>query len=390
MKQNAVKTLSLIIILLLTEAFSLNANTELKIKTNQIDFISYASANINTVATEHKVENANEKADTNKISSELIPSESLNYSVNEFMIANSQRYLIDGSTALRATKLKPLEASVLGACLVGIFYVQHEMQQNTIWKRVGKFHVLEDAKYSFYQDKLGHFYGTYMPSYVFGEALMESGFSWDMGTILGSAMGLMYTGYVEVLDGMSQDFGFSPSDFYADIAGASFYLAQHYFPVLQNFSPKFMYVNPVWHGQASRKPHETFIDDYSSQVLFISINVHNLLPENLKKYWPEWIDLSFGRAVYSLADPYVAGYKSDFDGIKRDNVEPYSYGNVRYIIALDYNLTKIIPDSWGFLNWFRQSLNYFKLPSPAIEFGKSSTKFYLLYPFQFNLGSLRF
>ena len=206
---------------------------------------------------------------------------------NEFYYANNKRYTILGSRPNLTTKIKPIPAVILGSVFAGIFIVQHEMQQNTIWKDVGPFNIQEDGQWTYYLDKGGHFYGSYMPSYLMSEILMTSGFSWDLSTILGSVFGLCYTGYVEVLDGYSKGFGFSPSDFYADILGSSFFLAQHYIPVLQNFTPKFQYVKPSWIGEKNRRPSETFIDDYSAQTFWMGVNVHNLLPKSINKYWPK-------------------------------------------------------------------------------------------------------
>lgn len=307
---------------------------------------------------------------------------------SEFMYANNRRFTIDGSLPFEDTHIKPLTAGIIGGIYTGIFIVQHEMQQNTIWKKTGPFNVAEDAQYTMYLDKAGHFFGTYLPSYIFSEALMASGLSYDAATVWGAGLGLAYTGYVEILDGYSVGFGFSPSDFYADVAGAGFFVAQHYIPYLQNFSPKFMYVKPSWHGEINRVEAESFIDDYSSQAFFMSINVYNMLPEKWKKYWVPWLELSVGYAVYSLCTPNATC--SNCDPRVSEPVGRDAWGNKKIIISLDYNLSKILPDGPPWWNWLRQSLNMFKLPSPSLEIGTHKTQFRLLYPFQFELGNVKF
>jgi len=175
-----------------------------------------------------------------------------------------------------------------------------------------------------------------------------------------------------------------PSDFYTDIAGAVFFLGQNYIPYLQNFTPKFMYIPANWHGDDKRIPNDMFIDDYSSQTFWLSINVHNMLPETFKSYWPSWLQLSVGYAARNLIAPYEAEQRGiEYDPNKWEVKNRDVWGSPRYIIALDYDLVKILPSDGKFWNWLRQSLNYFKLPSPAIEFSKSRTRFYLLYPFSF-------
>lgn len=294
----------------------------------------------------------------------------------KFKYGDVPRYTITGELPNLKNDVKLLPAIILGTTYTGIFIVQHKLQQNTIWKKVGDFHIAEDIDWFLYQDKFGHVYGGYTIAYLFGESLLTTGFNWETSTLIGGAMGLLYSTYVEVLDGFSVDFGFSPSDFYSDLIGAGFYVAQYYVPFLQNFTPKFMYVNPHWLNEKKRANAESFIDDYSSQTFWLSINVYNLLPESWKKYWIPWLDISVGYAAYGLCNPTT--------GITCDNysekINDAVYGNRRIIIALDWNLPKLLPDDGAFWNWFKQGLNFFKLPSPAIEIG-NKVKFYILYPF---------
>ncbi|MFH1052347.1 MAG: hypothetical protein V1779_15610, partial [bacterium] len=220
-------------------------------------------------------------------------------------------------------------------------------------------------------------------SYLLSETLMECGLSYDAATVWGAALGLSYSSYVEVLDGFGENWGFSPSDFYADVVGAAFFVGQHYFPVLQNLTPKFMYFPADWHGDEPRMPHEMFIDDYSSQAFWLSVNVHNLLPEKMKNYWPSWLQLSFGYTVRNIYDVFHYPELKEKYRTITDVKKEFVWGSPRYIIALDYDFVKILPDGTGFWNWLRQSLMYFKLPSPAIEFSSSKTRYYLVYPFKF-------
>ena len=75
----------------------------------------------------------------------------------------------------------------------------------------------------------------------FREVLVASGFGWNAANNWGAALGTAYSTYVEILDGFGESWGFSPSDWYADIAGCLFFAAQNFFPSLQNFTPKFQH-----------------------------------------------------------------------------------------------------------------------------------------------------
>ncbi len=309
-------------------------------------------------------------------------SDSLRYiPLENFLYGDTPRYIIMGGTPLVETKIKPLNLAIFTGALAGLFVLQHELQMNTIWKEHAEFTIAEDARYDIYIDKAGHFYGAHTASYFFREALVSSGFGWEASNNLGAGLGLAYSTYIEILDGYGKNWGFSPSDWYADVLGSVFFAAQNYFPVLQNFTPKFMYFPAEWTGNKSRIPHEIFMDDYASQVFFMSINVHNLLPKKWKKYYPDWLELSIGYAVRNILDqnsPAGRGVEPCSECI---SLEPGNWGSPRLIISLDYNMVKLLPDGSNTWNWFKQSLNLLKFPAPALEIGKV-TRFYLIFPFK--------
>lgn len=319
------------------------------------------------------------------VENSLILNDSIHVPQTEFYYADNPRCTISGELPYNSTKIKPISALALGGVYGTVFVLQHIGQMNTIWKDQTDFKIVEDGDYALYADKVGHFYGCYLMSYIWGESLMWAGVSKNTSTWLGALLGLGYSGYVEILDGYGANWGFSPSDLYADIFGASFYVAQNYFPVLQNFTPKFCYYPSPWFGQIHRRPSEIFVDDYSSHTLWLSINVHNLLPDNLKKYWFPWMQLSVGYAARNLTLPDLAEKGKTYDYVSNT-----VYGDPKYLLSLDVDLVKLLPDGCAFWNWIRQGLNYIKLPTPTLEFSKSGTRFYLLYPFPINIGSLKF
>lgn len=304
-----------------------------------------------------------------------------------YSIADKPLFTLSGRPINDTTKIKPIPMAIFIGVYSGVFVLQHIGQMNTIWKNRGSFHITEDGKYAMYIDKAGHFYGTFLPSYVLSQTLIECGFSYNWAVALGGVLGLGYTTYVEILDGFAKDWGFCPSDFYADVGGALFFYLYSYVPFFQNLTPKFMYFPPRWFNANSRKPSTMFIDDYSAHTFWLSINVYNLLPKSWKAFYPRWLDLSIGVAVRNLCDPLNPS--NNCNPQISEPVYSFVWGNRKLIIALDYDLVKLLPDGGPFWNWLKQSLNYFKLPSPALEIGHP-TRFYLLYPFPINLGSIKF
>jgi len=304
---------------------------------------------------------------------------------NDYLFNGHKRFTPSGVNPYLETKVNTKDILIYGGGLGVLFMAQHIYQIKENWKDKASFKFQEDGVYSLWSDKATHFFNTYFPSYMFSEGLIAMGFSKNDAVLTGSIMGFAYQTYVEVLDGYGANYGFSPSDYAADFVGATFYFLQNRYGLAEYVTPKFAYIPASWHGEKLRVPNTNFIDDYSSQTTYLSFNIHAILPKSIGNYWPEWLELTVGYAARNL---YVQGIV-DENGQLIPNNAPVStyqrdgvYGNPVLIIGLDYNLVKLLPDGGAGWNWFKQTLNFLKLPSPAIEFGEK-TRFRLLYPFTF-------
>lgn len=287
----------------------------------------------------------------------------------DFTYAGQRRYILGGGLPNVTTDIRWLNAGIVGGTYIGGIVGLHIHQRNAWWKdERGPFHFQDDWEFALQVDKVGHFYGGYTLSYYMTEALLASGFGIDAAHHWGSALGLAYQTYVEIEDGFGTRWGFSKSDMASNALGAGYFLLQYHLPVLQNFTPKWQYVPSAWIGAPELERPTTVFDDYNATSVWMSVNMHNLLPEDAQDYWPAWLDLAVGYGVH---------------GIETDN--PHR----RYMIGLDYNLVRLLPDGGNFWNWLRQSLNYIKFPSPTLEFGQR-TQFRLLYPFKLSVGSVDF
>ena len=304
----------------------------------------------------------------------------------EFLYGDSYRYTITGKLPPIQNNLKTSTYLYTSLGVGTLFAGQHYFQSKTIWAEKTSFRIIEDGAYGLYVDKAGHFVSSYLSCYMLGEAMLAVDMKEKQARLIGGLLGMGYITYIEIMDGFGANFGFSPSDFYFNAAGAGFYILQNYVPYFENFTPKFQIINSELFGYEKRAESTFFVDDYASQVFFISMNVHNMLPDNLKKYWLPWLELSVGYTARNLTN--ILEKHNHVDLEKNPdwgnlNGEPFYLGEPRFIIALDYNLTKLIPESdYAFVNWAVQSLNYFKFPAPAIEFDiNGKARFLLMYPF---------
>jgi len=140
-------------------------------------------------------------------------------------------------------------------------------------------------------DKVGHFYGTYVLFKSIRNILLWGGC--DRSTALWWGAGYAFWNGLEteIGDGFSP-YGFDYQDLVLDIGGVAFGLLQTDIPFLQNFDFKFSF----WSTAGFKSP-ANFINDYDAMTIWLTANVHNLLPEGVRDYWPEFLRLGVGYSV---------------------------------------------------------------------------------------------
>jgi len=256
----------------------------------------------------------------------------------------------DSSGATLQPQIDYGRIALIGGTLVATMVAIHIYQQNGWWKdNRTSFHFREDLIYGRSVDKLGHFYVPTMLTFVARKLLVWSDVPEKSALYYGAGASLLFQTYVEVEDGFST-WGFDRVDFASDVAGAAWPIAQYYSPVLRDFNLKFSYHpsdlinNPGGSGFKGQK-HLMF-DDYEGQTIWLCFNFHNLLPGPVDRYWPEFLQLAVGYGARDIArDSYPV-----------------------YFLAVDYDMTKIIPQSSDFLKTLSEALNFIHLPAPAIRF----------------------
>ena len=242
----------------------------------------------------------------------------------------------------------------LGATIAGI----HIYQMNGWWKENRtSFHFREDLNYSRNIDKIGHVYAGSVLTFVFSKALEWGNVPESKALLLGAGASLLFQTYVELEDGFSA-WGFDRVDFASDVVGAWYPVVQHHIPYLKNFNLKLSYLPSQNINKPGGYPGQKHLvmDDYEGQVFWLSLNVHNLLPRDFARVWPEFLPLAIG--------------------IKGRDIEN-SNAHLEFYVALDYDMTKILPDT-GFLRTVGEALNFIHFPSPAVRISPGVV-FYGLY-----------
>jgi hypothetical protein len=253
---------------------------------------------------------------------------------------------VESDHSINYTRLYIISGTVATAILATHFY-----QQSGWWAdNRAPFHFQEDLKYGLNVDKFGHLYAASMMSFIGRKSLEWANVPEKPALFWGSGASLLFQTYVEIEDGFST-WGFDRVDFASDVAGAAWPIVQYYVSALQNINLKLSYHpsdllgNPGGIGFKGQK--HLIIDDYEGQTLWMSVKVHNLLPEGAQHYWPDFLCLALGYGARDVADP-----------------NPYRV----YFLALDLDMTKVIPPNTSFLKTLAEALNFIHLPLPAIRF----------------------
>ena len=305
--------------------------------------------------------------------------EIIHYVPDSLLRFGRNRYFTgDGSIPTYTTKINPTIAIIASGLYITSAVSVVVVEKNAWWKdQRGSFHFQEDWNSALQVDKLGHAFATYQYAYYVRETMLASGFGWEDAHLYGALVGLGYQTFVESQDGFGGQWGFSPSDWYADALGSMFFLAQHYVPELQKITPKWEYISARLAGRPVMQHPTTPVDDYNSSTFWYSVHLYDLLPRSWEGHYPDWLCLAVGVG----ADGIAANPDPRF---------PDKLQSRRYVVGLDVDLVSLLPDSFPFINWLKQSANFFKVPLPTVEFSPSGTKVYLFYPFRVKLGSLKF
>ena len=159
-------------------------------------------------------------------------------------------------------------------------------------------------------DKAGHFYTSYFMFHSIYDILRWGGHPENQSFWWATGVSAFHAFTVEVGDGLSE-YGFDPKDLIANWSGVAYSMLQEKVPFFKNFEAKWSLYYPL-------ERHSFKINDlYDYHIYFLSVKVNNLLPMQLEKYWPDFLQIALG-----------------YSG--RDNVTTREY-----VLSLDYDLTKI-------------------------------------------------
>ncbi len=251
---------------------------------------------------------------------------------------------------------------------------------NAIWyakyPRSG-FHFFNDDAEWQQMDKVGHVYSAYLESNASMEMWRWAGLNRKERIWIGGLSGVAYQSIIEILDGFSSEYGFSPGDFAANILGSAIFVSQELAWDQQKIKIKFSfhrknYGEPDLDKRADilygKTEIERFIKDYNGQSYWFSANIHSFFPETKL---PRWLNISVGYGAEGMFGGTQNIGLDDNGNIIFDRRDIKRYR--QWYLSPDVDFTKIRTNKKG-IKILLFVLNSFKFPAPTLEYSNGNFK----------------
>ena len=240
-----------------------------------------------------------------------------------------------------------------------------------------KFHTFNDVGEWQQMDKLGHVYSAYAAGKASMELWRWTGIDRKKRIWIGGMSGAVWQTTIEVLDGFSQEWGWSWGDFAANMAGSGLLVAQELAWDRQRIQMKWSFHRKGYnHPQLNKRSDELFgkstperiLKDYNGQTYWLSATIKDFFP---KSKLPAWLQLSVGTGAEGMFGGYDNIAYDDAGNIKFDRRDIKRYR--QWYLAPDIDLTRIKTNKKG-IKMALYILNIFKFPTPSLELSNGKLK----------------
>lgn len=260
------------------------------------------------------------------------------------------------------------------------------------------FHTFNDWGEWMDMDKAGHFFSANMEcNYAFQGALWTGMKRRNaMWTAVGVGMGIQAT--IEVMDGFSEEWGFSLPDIAFNTLGVSLFAAQELAWQEQRIKMKVSGIRPDYDdepllpdgggtattlddraaGLYGTSFFHVILKDYNALTVWGSFNINSFLANRESSQFPKWLNLAVGYG----ADNIYGGFENKWtteDG-RVFSLDPKTYPRFRqFYLSPDIDWTRIKTRH----RWLKAGLsllNWLKFPAPALEVNTlGNVKFHALH-----------
>ena len=278
-------------------------------------------------------------------------------------------------TALNKTRLKTVaitQIGLYGGSMIGLYNAWYKNYPQS------KFHTFNDWEEWQQMDKIGHMYSAYTMSKFSMELLKSTGLERKKRIWLGGLTGAAYQTIIEILDGFSDEWGWSWGDIGANLIGSGALIAQELAWNEQRLHLKTSfhrknYDDALLNNRSDvlfgKSAAERFLKDYNGQTYWLSVNVKSFFQESTI---PKWLQLSIGTGAEGMfgARENIATDKNGRITFDRRAIKKYR----QWYLAPDIDLTKIKTKHKS-IKTILFILNSLKFPTPALELSNGKLKF---------------
>jgi hypothetical protein len=253
-----------------------------------------------------------------------------------------------------------------GSFTAGSFLFLNQAWYNQ-YQQVG-FHLFDDWGEWMQMDKAGHALSTYAGSRVAADCWRWAGMDRRKAAWTSSLSSMGYLTMVEILDGFSEKWGFSPGDMIFNTGGAGLFLSQELAWGEQRVTMKLGY-RPVSYDATLQErvnnlfgtsPAERFLKDYNGQTIWLSGNIKSFLPSAPV---PGWLNMAVGYGARTMLGGRENRWEDDAS-VATDRSDILRYR--RIFLSLDVDLSRI-PVKNRLLKSAMSLINIVKIPAPALE-----------------------
>jgi hypothetical protein len=236
------------------------------------------------------------------------------------------------------------------------------------------FHFFNDNQEWLQMDKCAHVTASYYIGRVGYSALRWSGVSEKKAVWYGGMTGFAFLATIEVMDGFSEEWGFSPMDIVANTLGTTLFISQQLAWHEQKFVMKYSFhsspyaqYNPELLGSTLL---QNMVKDYNGQTYWLSANISSLGLQHTR--FPKWLNIAAGYGAEGMTGAFEN--PDEINGVP----VPYSERYRQFYIAPDIDLSRI-PVKSKTLKLILNTIGFIKIPMPTLEFNKNGVKFHPLY-----------
>ncbi len=232
------------------------------------------------------------------------------------------------------------------------------------------FHFFNDDAEWLQMDKAGHAWSAYQIARSSFQVWKWAGVSDKKATLYAGLSGPGFLTVIEILDGFSSQWGFSPGDMSANVFGGGLFVGQQLLWGEQRINYKFSfhrkdYGSPMLNARADdqfgNSLQERTLKDYNGQTYWLGFNIHSFFK---KSGWPAWLNLDIGYGAEGMFGAMNnVGTNKDGSVFDRSDIPRVR----QWYFAPDVDFTKIKTKS-KLLHTIFFILNGFKFPLPTLQF----------------------